>query len=222
MHFATSAILALVVGLGFPLGAPRGVTVAFDPPSPEAPAPAPQPAPQPVPQPVPQPAPIVPASSPADENPAKGNGATDGAAIPVKEPLPTETGATDTGSMDASPKESGPTEPPASLTPPVEARKRAYIVVDRVSTAAGTIESDNEELIVLRDERGRLKTFTKSRVIGVTYLLEGPSGRRVRILFNDGRTLVGKLVEDGYENVSIEIEGISTKYPRAAVSEVQP
>lgn len=209
MHLATPAILALVVGLG----APRGSTVVVDPPTPEAP---------PATAPTTPAAPIVPASSPADEKPANGNGATDGAAAPAKEPPRTETGATDTGSKDASPTESGPTQPPANLTPPVEARKRAYIVVDRVSTAAGTIESDNDEVIVLRDERGRLKTFTKSRVISVTYLLEGPSGRRVRILFNDGRTLVGKLLEDGYENVSIEIEGISTKYPRAAVSEVQP
>ncbi|MDI9403508.1 MAG: hypothetical protein QM516_06510, partial [Limnohabitans sp.] len=106
--------------------------------------------------------------------------------------------------------------------PKEEPRKRAYIVVDRISTAAGTIESDDDTVIVLRDEKGKIRSFTKSRVISVTYLLEGPSGRRVRVFFNDGRVLVAQLREDGYEHVVLEIEGIVTKYPRAAVVEVRP
>ncbi len=121
-----------------------------------------------------------------------------------------------------SPTESATPAVESVLTEPTEPQKRAYIVVDRVSTAAGVIESDDENLIVLRDEKNRLKTFTKNRVISITYLLEGPAGRRVRVVLNDGRVLVGKLVEDGFENVLLEIEGIQTKYARAAVTEVLP
>lgn len=120
-----------------------------------------------------------------------------------------------------------PLAPPPSLDPseipmPEEPRKRAYIVVDRVTTAAGAIESDDAEVIVLRDARGKVKSFTKSRVLGITYLLEGPEGRRVRVAFNDGRILVGALIEDGYEKVTIEIQGIRTNYDREAVNEVRP
>jgi hypothetical protein len=77
-------------------------------------------------------------------------------------------------------------------------------------------------VIVLRDDKGRVRSFTKNRVLGIQYLLDGPAGRRVRVIFNDGRVLVGKLLEDGYENVSIEIEGIAARYPREAVDEVLP
>lgn len=105
---------------------------------------------------------------------------------------------------------------------PPEAHKRAYIVVDRVSVAAGLIESEDENVIILRDEKGRIKSFSKNRVVSITYLLEGPVGRRVKVVFNDGRVLVATLVADGYEFVEVEISGIKTKYPREAVLDVRP
>ena len=111
---------------------------------------------------------------------------------------------------------------PNENTLPVEKPKRAYIVIDRVSVAAGIVESDDDAIIVLRDDKGRIKSFSKTRVISISYLLEGPAGRRVRVLFNDGRVLVGTLVEDGYEHVEVEISGIKTKYPREAVLAVKP
>ena len=126
-----------------------------------------------------------------------------------------------------------PQEPPAAtpINPagipneaslPEEKPKRAYIVIDRVSATAGLIETDDDAIIVLRDDKGRIKSFSKSRVISVTYLLEGPSGRRVRVYFNDGRVVVANLIEDGFEHVEVEISGIKTKYPREAVTVVRP
>jgi len=137
---------------------------------------------------------------------------------------------TETTPAEPKPAEPKPADPkPAELKRipsldelPPEKHTRAYIVVDRVSTAAGTIESDDETVIVLRDEKGRVRSFTKSRVLALKYLLDGPSGRRVRVVFNDGRVLVGKLLEDGYEAVSMQIEGIAAKYPREAVDQVRP
>ncbi|MFZ4750658.1 MAG: hypothetical protein ACOYMM_09135 [Phycisphaerales bacterium] len=111
---------------------------------------------------------------------------------------------------------------PSEAALPEETPKRAYLVVDRVSVAAGMIESDDDAIIVLRDDKGRIKSFSKNRLISVTYLLEGPAGRRVRVVFNDGRVIVGALIEDGYEHVELEISGIKTKYPREAVSAVRP
>ncbi|MFM7260970.1 MAG: hypothetical protein ACKO3W_10245 [bacterium] len=208
MHLATSAILALAIAIGANTDVGRGA----EPPPSHAPTAAPSTPPDTSPT-----APTAPAASPAATGEVGGpqGGSSEKAPEPIV-PASDPSHASD----DNAPAAAG--NGPTDLTPPAEVRKRAYIVVDRVSTAAGTIESDNDEVIVLRDERGRLKTFTKNRVISVTYLLEGPSGRRVRVLFNDGRTLVGKLFEDGYENVSLEIEGIATKYARAAVAEVQP
>ena len=112
--------------------------------------------------------------------------------------------------------------PPAEPVLPDEKPTRAYIVVDRVTVASGTIESDDETVIVLRDEKGRVKSFSKNRVFDITYLLDGPVGRRVRVAFNDGRVIVGALVEDGYEHVELEVAGIKTKYDREAVTAVYP
>jgi hypothetical protein len=111
---------------------------------------------------------------------------------------------------------------PSEEALPDEKPKRAYIVVDRVTATAGQIETDDDAIIVLRDDKGRIKSFSKSRVISVTYLLEGPVGRRVRIYFNDGRVIVANLVDDGYEHLEVEISGIKTKYAREAVSAVRP
>ena len=171
-------------------------------------------------QPAVPPTPAAPATTPA-ATPATPP-ATPAATPPATAPTTAPATAPEPPAPIVPEREVNPSDGDAPLAAPAEVRKRAYIVVDRVSTAAGTIESDNEQVIVLRDERGRLKTFTKNRVLSVTYLLEGPAGRRVRVIFNDGRTLIGKLLEDGYENVSLEIEGIASKYPRAAVNEVQP
>jgi hypothetical protein len=124
--------------------------------------------------------------------------------------------------VDDAPLTPPPSLDPSDITMPEEPRKRAYIVVDRVTTAAGAIESDDAEVIVLRDAKGKIRSFTKSRVLSITYLLEGPAGRRVRVAFNDGRVLVGSLIEDGYEKVTIEIQGIRTGYDREAVNEVRP
>lgn len=164
------------------------------------PAEVPPAAPPPAAEPVPATPRGEPATPPAD--PATPPAATPPAAAPAT----------------AKPK---PLVPSASDLPPEEFT-RAYIVVDRVSTAAGKIESDDEAVIVLRDEKGRVRSFTKNRVLAVKYLLDGPTGRRVRVIFNDSRVLVGNLVEDGYEAVSVEIEGITAKYPREAVNEVLP
>ncbi|MCX5651567.1 MAG: hypothetical protein NTU45_09300 [Planctomycetota bacterium] len=159
------------------------------------PAEVPPAAPPPAAEPVPATPPAEPATPPAEP-------ATPPAAAPEA----------------AKPK---PLVPSASDLPP-EKFTRAYIVVDRVSTAAGKIESEDEAVIVLRDEKGRVRSFTKNRVLAVKYLLDGPAGRRVRVIFNDARVLVGNLVEDGYEAVSVEIEGITARYPREAVNEVLP
>jgi len=143
-------------------------------------------------------------------------------AVPV--PTPPASEPATTPAPEAAP-EAAPVAPPEAASEPVlpaEKPTRAYIVVDRVSVAAGRIESDDDAVIVLRDEKDRVKSFSKNRVFTITYLLDGPAGRRVRVVFNDGRVIVGALVADGYEHVELEVSGIRTKYAREAVTAVYP
>jgi hypothetical protein len=143
--------------------------------------------------------------------------------VPATAPATTPATAPTAPASEAPPQETAnPEAAPAEPTLPDEKPTRAYIVVDRVTVAAGVIESDDDAVIVLRDEKGRVKSFSKSRVFTITYLLDGPAGRRVRVVFNDGRVIVGALVEDGYEHVEVEVAGIQTKYAREAVTAVYP
>ena len=189
------------------------------PPVEPAPPTDPQPTPTPTPQPAPQP---TPPTEPAPSSPAAEP--TPAAAPTSGDPKP-EPAAPDAAAPATPPSTSTPINPagiPSEEALPEEKPKRAYIVVDRVTATAGQIETDDDAIIVLRDDKGRIKSFSKSRVISVTYLLEGPVGRRVRIYFNDGRVVVANLVDDGYQHLEVEISGIKTKYPREAVAVVRP
>ncbi len=184
-----------------------------DAPKPEAPKPdAPKPE-APKPEAPPQDPPKPEAQPPAATNPPATAPATPPATAPA---------APAKQSDDGTPSAINPAGIPTEGALPEEPRKRAYLVIDRVSVAAGQIESEDDAVIVLRDEKGRIKSFSKNRLVSITYLLEGPSGRRVKVIFNDDRVLIGSLIEDGYEFVVMEIQGIRTKYPREAVYGVRP
>lgn len=180
----------------------------------EPPAPATEPAPSAPPA---QPATPPPAVEPAPPAPAD-EPTKDPATPPAQEPAaePADAPAQDAGEAPAA---ATPAAPP-TLQP--EKPTRAYVVVDRISTAAGSIESEDTEVIVLRDAKGKLRSFSKNRVLSVTHLVDGPSGRRVRVTFNDGRNLVANLIDDGFESVVLDIGGVRTSYDRAAVSLVEP
>ena len=212
--FATATAGADVVELAVrsPQDAPPATPPTEPPTQPKDP-----PAADPTGTPTPEPAP-TPASSPQTDPPAQPEAPP--AAAPTAPPAVAPAEAPPAPGTQPSPI--NPAGIPTEDVMPPEAHKRAYIVVDRVSVAAGQIESEDDNVIILRDDKGRIKSFSKNRVISITYLLEGPAGRRVKVVFNDGRVLIATLVADGYEFVEVELSGIKTKYPREAVLEVRP
>ena len=76
--------------------------------------------------------------------------------------LPTDNGSTEVppgepqGETPAAEPTAAPDSPQSPDEVAIEAEKptRAWVIVDRVSTAAGIIESEDDSVIVLRDERG--------------------------------------------------------------------
>jgi hypothetical protein len=119
--------------------APKPEAPKQEAPKPEAPKPEAQP-------PAPTTAPATPPAAPP---------ATQPSTPPASEPANPAT-QTDDGTPSAINTAGIPTE--GAL--PQEPRKRAYLVVDRVSVAAGPIESEDDAVIVLRDEKGRIKSFS--------------------------------------------------------------
>jgi len=98
--------------------------------------------------------------------------------------------------------------------------QRVHIIVDRRTTVRGTIELETEEVIVIRD-RDELRTLPKGRVLRIVRLVEPGDGHPGIVFLNDGRVRRGTILEDGFDQVVLSIEGIRTVLPRDQVDFVE-
>ncbi len=99
--------------------------------------------------------------------------------------------------------------------------QRVHIIVDRRTTVQGTIEFESGEVIVVRVRGEELKSLPKARVLRVVRLVE-PGPRQTGVVhMSDGRLRRGVILEDGFEAVIVEIEGIRTVLPRDTVDFVE-
>lgn len=116
-----------------------------------------------------------------------------------------------------------PTPPPATEPLPAAATavapRRVHIIEDRFNEWSGTVAAEDEVMIVVNLKgTGKLRSFTKSRLIDLVPLLDGPPGRRCRVEMRNGTIYRGSLVEDGYDTVVVEVEGIRQTLPRKDVA----
>jgi hypothetical protein len=124
--------------------------------------------------------------------------ATAGAAAPQEAPSPTEAAA-----------------PEPTAAPP----RRVHVIEDRFNEWGGTVAAEDDVMIVIALEgSGKLRSFTKSRVIDVVPLLDAPAGQRCRVEMRNGTVYRGSLVSDGYREVVVEVEGIRQVLPRKDVA----
>ncbi|MAJ46595.1 MAG: hypothetical protein CBC35_04765 [Planctomycetes bacterium TMED75] len=108
-----------------------------------------------------------------------------------------------------------PAETPAEA-PPV----RIFVVVDRFKEFGGIlIQEDERSFVVRRDERE--ETYEKDKVLGFITLLElSEEGSDGIVRLRDGSQISGRVIEDGFEQVTLLIEGIHHQIPRAEVSHI--
>ncbi|MFO0875544.1 MAG: hypothetical protein U0575_16485, partial [Phycisphaerales bacterium] len=109
---------------------------------------------------------------------------------------------------------------PASTAVPAGAKpQRVYLVIDRRTDAKGIVESENADEIVVR-WKDTVQTFPKSRLLRIDRLVDPEPGQKGTVMLADGELRRGVIIEDGYDEVVMEIEGIRTKFPRSAVDNV--
>ena len=125
--------------------------------------------------------------------------------------------------LGAAPAPAGP-EPPADdrrdarREPPPQ---RVVIRVSRYETAHGTIELEDEDVLVVRTPRGELRTFAKSRLAQIVRLVEPKPEQPGVVVLRNGQQRAGTIIEDGFEFVIVEIEGVRARFRRDAVDYVR-
>lgn len=117
-----------------------------------------------------------------------------------------------------------PTPPPAKDEEPEPTRpdpQRVVLQVGRRESVPGTIEREDDDLVVIRTPEGEVKAYPKSRVVHITRLVDPEPGQKGRVLLHDGTVREGVIIEDIYDWVIIEIAGIRTRLDRSVVRQVE-
>jgi hypothetical protein len=106
-----------------------------------------------------------------------------------------------------------PEQDPAS--PP-----RVILRVNRNLQIRGTVDLEDENVIVVRDLDGKIESFAKHRVVQIVRLVEPSPGQRGTVVLRNGQTRQGVIIEDSWDRVVIEVEGIRAVLPRDGVDYV--
>lgn len=112
---------------------------------------------------------------------------------------------------------------PASVHPvdaKAPARSRIIVKVSRRLTIHGTLITRDNELISFRDLKGEVHSYPVSRVLKLTTLVEPKPGQTGVVFLENGQTRDGIIIEDNYDYVLMEIEGIRAKLSRENVDHV--
>lgn len=111
--------------------------------------------------------------------------------------------------------------PAAAADAPDTVGQSVVIRVGRERTAFGRIELEDDNVIVIRNQLDQVESFSKSKIHQIVRLLSNAKGKKVVVVLRNGDVREGALVEDGFEYVLLDIEGIRAKLPRAAVAYTQ-
>jgi hypothetical protein len=99
-------------------------------------------------------------------------------------------------------------------------KPRVHLIIDRRTEVGGFLERETAKDIVIL-WKGEALTFPKARVLHIVRLTEPRPGQKGTLLLRDGTALEGVILQDGFEEVLIEIAGIRTRYARKDVDSVR-
>jgi len=97
---------------------------------------------------------------------------------------------------------------------------RVIIHVDRNTAVMGYVELEEEEVLVVRTLDGQVRSFAKSRVVQIVRLVEPRPGQTGVVVLRNGQLHEGVILEDGFDHVLVEIEGIRARFRRQVVDHV--
>ncbi len=109
---------------------------------------------------------------------------------------------------------------PGSTPPLPTLEPGARVIVREIGRRLhpGVLEVHSDDIVVIRDPDGTVRSFPRSRVIEVIALLPPDSGREMRLFLADGSVREGRVVEDGWDRVVLEIEGVRVHTRREEIA----
>ncbi len=97
---------------------------------------------------------------------------------------------------------------------------RVIVRVSRNLEVAGYVEDEDDNLIVIRKLDNEIESFSKTRVVTIIRLAEPKPEQRGLVILRNGQKREGIIIEDVFDHVLIEAEGIRAKLLREAVDYV--
>jgi hypothetical protein len=97
---------------------------------------------------------------------------------------------------------------------------RVIIRVNRALEVPGHVQLEDDNVIVLRKPGGEVISFAKGRIIRIVRLVDPEPDQRGRVRLRNGQTTTGIIVEDSFERVVVDVEGIPISFKRADVDDV--
>ena len=111
----------------------------------------------------------------------------------------------------------GPTAPPTAST----TGQRVILTVGRDTHVRGYITLEDTDVIVIRGADSKLQSFPRSRVLQIVRLVDPKPGQTGVVFLRNGQRRPGVIIEDAFDHVIIEIDGIRTRLVREAVDHVR-
>ncbi|UCD75066.1 MAG: hypothetical protein JSV91_14930 [Phycisphaerales bacterium] len=99
-------------------------------------------------------------------------------------------------------------------------QQRVILYVNRNLMVTGFLELEDDEVIVVRTPEGVLESFAKARILEIVRLVEPKPGQAGVVILRNGRIQEGLILEDAFEYVLMEIEGIRSRLKRPVVHHV--
>lgn len=98
--------------------------------------------------------------------------------------------------------------------------QRVILRVSRNLEIAGYVQLEEDEVIVVKDLRGEVHSFSKDKVLQIVRLVDPKPDQKGVIVLQNGQTQEGVIVEDTFDSVVFEIDGIRSKLRRDLVNYV--
>ncbi len=98
--------------------------------------------------------------------------------------------------------------------------QRVIVHVNRNLTIAGFVEELDDEVVIVRDRQGKVHRFSRTRVLTVTRLVDPEPGQTGVVFLANGQARDGIILEDHFEYVLMEIEGVRARISRPNVDHV--
>ncbi len=101
-------------------------------------------------------------------------------------------------------------------TPEVEGQ-RVILRVGRDREVGGHVTLEDKDVIVIRRPDSTIESYSKARVLRIVRLVDPEPGQTGVVILRNGQRRVGVILEDSFDRVRIDIDGIKTTLVRETV-----